>query len=229
MGLKIVHNQNITGAQRRQQHFINIRLKRGAVRCTVNAHRSMCPIQTHRRHQCRGSPMTMRSRIHQTTTAHNTTIQTRHVRFRTAFIEENKSIGIKTEDTVQPMFAFQRDVWSCLFGGVERLFLRRTPRRSKARETAMMLAGTPTRSRNSPSVASGCFSSSRLSRTNALPAILGGRQPPRRCASMEPVSRRRLSKLRIHAVLTPNRSAICRCDSSPRSDARTTRSRRSNE
>jgi hypothetical protein len=127
---------------------------------------------------------------------------------RPDFIEEKEAVGIHASRTRAERGALLADVGPVVFGGPEDFFFTVSVRPCSARQMVDGWTGTSSRSRSSANVASGCSCTRTTRRARCGGVILVQRGPPEGRAAKEPVSRRRWSKRRIHAVETPNSVAM---------------------
>jgi len=155
------------------------------------------------RDQGRGLPVTVRDRGNHSVPTQRATTQTGHLGIGPGFIDENQPARVEPYLPRPPVRAFLRDVRPVLLGGPQRFFLKVIRIASRAIQIADNEHATPKRSRNSVSVASGCFCTKAAKRVRS---IFGLRPPPTRGA-ISPVSRRRCLSDRTHVRLTPYFSA----------------------
>lgn len=112
---EIVHHNQVAGLQCGSQKRFAESNETNTVHRTVEYHCRTCSIQCDRMHKRVGLPATCRYRLNKTLTTEGPTPQTSQIRLQAGFIEKHEPFRVYIRLTLEPVSAFENDVFSILF------------------------------------------------------------------------------------------------------------------
>lgn len=127
VGAKVVHDDDVAGAQRRQEHFANIGAKDFRIGCSFDGHRGRRPVQAKGGDHRRRAPVPVRSAADQPLAASTAPAQAGHVRFCRRLVDEDEPGRIESALPPTPPLARPLDIDPVLLAGVQTLFLYVSP------------------------------------------------------------------------------------------------------
>ena len=114
---KVVHDNDVSGVQRREQDFFDIDLETLAIDRAVEYPRRINPIMAQGGHEGHCFPMSVRNLGFKPLTAWRPSSQRGHVCLGPCFIDEDQSIKCDLALVFFPLFSPASDIRSILFAG----------------------------------------------------------------------------------------------------------------
>jgi hypothetical protein len=133
---EVVHDDDVSGLEFRDEDLIDIGLKRLAVDRSVENHRRCHSRQSERADESRRFPMAVRHAHAQPLAARRSPVAARHVGGGPSLVDKNEALRVEFELSFEPVLAPLYDVRSILLAGVRGLFLRVILWRSRNRQSA---------------------------------------------------------------------------------------------
>lgn len=119
---QIVHDDDISGGERRYQALLDIIGEDLAVDWLVEHARCIDPVASQGCEERHRAPMPVRHLGMEPLSARRPSAQRGHVRFCPGFIDEDETRRIKSTLILLPLLASARDFWPQLFGGKNAFF-----------------------------------------------------------------------------------------------------------
>ena len=128
MRAEIVHDDNVTWLQRRDEDLDDVGEEALAIDRAVEQARGREPVVSKRREERQGPPPGMGHAIDNTATAPAPTSERRHVRLRPGLVDEDETRRINRRLTLLPALAMPRDVGPFLLARQHAFFYGSDPR-----------------------------------------------------------------------------------------------------
>jgi hypothetical protein len=133
---EVVHDDDISGLEFRDEELIDIGLKRQAIDRSVENHGRCHSRQSERGDESRRFPMAMGHTHAQPLAARRPPVPARHVGGGPSLVDKDEALRVEIELSLEPVLAPLHDVRSILLAGVRGLFLRVILWRSRNRQSA---------------------------------------------------------------------------------------------
>lgn len=143
MAGEIVHDDDVTGREFRDEHLIDIGLEGVAVDGAVEDHGRDDAGQPKTGHEGRRLPVAVGDRGAKPLALRCPAALTRHVRRSPGLVDEDEALGIEARLCIAPVLPLLQDVGVVLLGCMRRLFLSVTAWRSKKRHNVPMPKESP--------------------------------------------------------------------------------------
>ena len=127
VGGKIVHHDDIAGAQGWDEKMLDISQEARAIHRPIKHTGRGDPIMTKRGNECCCHPMAVRDGRDKALTARSASIKPCHIGLRPSFVNEDKMFRVQTGLACTPLVAGFGDIRAILFGGAQGLFLSVSP------------------------------------------------------------------------------------------------------
>ncbi len=119
---QIVHDDDISGRQRRHQHLLHIGQESGAVHRPVEHHGRGHPLETERADEGGGLPMPVGHRRPAALAAPRPAVAPRHLGRGPGFIDEDQPLGFEIGLSLEPVLPTTHNVRALLLAGVRGFF-----------------------------------------------------------------------------------------------------------
>ncbi len=229
---EIVHEQNITRLEGREDTLLNIAIKQRTINGPRQHQGGRDPRPAHHRQRGGLGSRGLRRRVHHALVRCGAPVQTGQAGIYAGFIQKFEASHIQLRDFFLKHAAFPFHTRRVPLAGMERLFFRGNLSRANSRHIRLgsdwIFVSFSTCSHNSCKVASGCaFTAARIPASTA--ASLRGTPPAWGSGALLPVLRFRANQRSREGSLTLYRRAAAGILHSPLSTLAITRSRRSVE